>query len=145
MHPESPCRMCQAHQLARFMHAHPDPAFHRIHWPTIIRDAHNPRKWFLVDWDGSSTSPTKAAIHLNARSHSPAVFKDNHGAEVDIWAVGKLIVDAVTFTSDIPAALVEVGKRMIEGWVTTATQGLVEIQSVIFVIVPYISKRGVQS
>ena len=76
-------------------------------------------------------------MHLNARSHSPAVFKDDHGAEVDIWAVGKLIVDAVAFTPDIPPALITVGKRMMEGLVTTAIQCLVEIQCVKFGTVPF--------
>jgi hypothetical protein len=114
------------------MHAHPDPVFHRdIRWPNIIRDASNPRKWFLVDWDDSSTCPTTAVMTLDRRSHSPAIFKDNHGPEVDIWAVGKLLVDGVTFVSDIPPELVLVGERMVKGEVTTAAQGLGEIQSVV--------------
>jgi hypothetical protein len=84
-----------------------------------------------VDWDDSSTSPTKASTTLDVRSHSPAVFEDNHGAEVDIWAVGKLLVDAVTFVSDIPPALILIGERMMEGQVTTAAQGLGEVTALL--------------
>jgi len=113
------------------MHEHPNPVLHRdIRWPNIVRDAGNPRKWFLVDWDDSSTWPTHAAMHLDARSHSQAVFQDNHGAEVDIWAVGKLLTDAAAFTSGIPLELIAVGERMVEGQIKTATEGLMEVRSI---------------
>ena len=111
------------------MHAHPEPLFHRdIRWPNIIRDAGTATKWFLVDWDNASMSPTTEASHLNRSTHPPAIFKDNHGAEVDIWGVGKLIVDAVTFVSDIPPPMVDVGYRMIEGKILTAAQALADIR-----------------
>ena len=110
------------------MHAGPEPLFHRdIRWPNIIRNASNSSKWFLIDWDDASTPPTMAAIHLNPRTHSPAVFKDNHGAEVDIWAVGKLLMDAGIFVSDIPSAMITVGERMVEGGIINAAQGLTEL------------------
>jgi hypothetical protein len=57
------------------MHADPDPVFHRdIRWPNIIRMVHEPRKWFLIDWEDASMLPTHAAKHLKKKEHSPRVF-----------------------------------------------------------------------
>jgi len=85
------------------MHADPKPVFHRdIRWPNLVRDGGDRTKWILIDWDDAATSLTTAAMHLDPKSHHPGVFRGGHGAEVDIWAVGKLIVDAMVFTSDIP-------------------------------------------
>jgi len=76
------------------LHSRPNPLFHRdIHWPNIILSPGDSTRWFLVDWDDATMSPTHAVTHLSPDSHSPAVFEDNHGAEVDIWGVGKLILD----------------------------------------------------
>jgi hypothetical protein len=60
---------------------------------------------------------------LSKNEHSPNVYKDNHGADVDIWAVGRLI-----FTSllQVPA-LRDLGQMMMEGHVSNAEQGLREI------------------
>jgi hypothetical protein len=33
-------------------------------------------------------------------SHSPAIFQDNHTTEVDIWAVGHLIMTCNTYVSE---------------------------------------------
>ena len=106
------------------MHADPK-LFHRdIRWPNVIRDASNPAKWFLVDWDDASVPPTIAAKHLNKHCHPPAVFVNDHGAEVDIWACGKLIGDAVTFTSDISPAMRAIGEIIIAGEMKTAGEAL---------------------
>jgi hypothetical protein len=94
----------------------------------LVRDAGDRTKWILIDWDDAATSPTTAATHLDRNSHHPNVFQDGHGAEVDTWAVGKLIVDAVVFVSDIPPAVIATGKRMMEG--TTADRALVELLAV---------------
>jgi hypothetical protein len=110
------------------MHAHPDPVFHRdIRWPNIIRRVHEPRKWFLIDWEDASMLPTRAAKHLKKGEHSPRIFADGHGAEVDIWAVGKLFLDANTFASPLPIAMVAIGKRMREDETMSAQQALTEI------------------
>ncbi|KAF8336806.1 hypothetical protein F5887DRAFT_1161224 [Amanita rubescens] len=37
------------------------------------------------------------------------VFMDNHGAEVDIWSVGNLILESTSFTLDLSPELVELG------------------------------------
>jgi hypothetical protein len=86
------------------MHTPPSPLFHRdIRWPNIIRNAQDAEKWFLIDWDDASQVPTHAATHLNHKSHSPNVFVDNHGKEVDLWGVGKLVVDSSRFVPGIEA------------------------------------------
>ena len=76
------------------MHRAP-PLFHRdIRWSNIIRSLHDPREWFLIDWEDASTLPTKAPLHFAREGHSPHVFSDGHGDEVDIWGVGQLIVES---------------------------------------------------
>ena len=46
----------------------------------------------LVDFeDGAFFPNTKSANHLNEGSHSPRVFIDGHGIEVDIWGIGELL------------------------------------------------------
>lgn len=103
--------------------------FHRdIRWPNVILSAQDSTKWFLIDWDDASTSPTRAATHLDLSHHSPAVFLDNHGAEVDIWSVGKLIVDACAFVPNISEAMVDIGMEMVQGRIGTASQAQVRIR-----------------
>jgi hypothetical protein len=50
-------------------------------------------KWFIIDWEDAATLPTKAEPRFNSSTHSPSIFVDGHGAEVDIWGVGGLILD----------------------------------------------------
>ena len=49
---------------------------------------------------------TYAAEHLRRGVHSPRVYADGHGAEVDIWAVDNLFLDARTFASPLSAAMI---------------------------------------
>jgi hypothetical protein len=105
------------------MHEAPKPLFHRdIRWPNIILSPDHHSKWFLIDWDDAAISPTRAAKHLDPKSHSAAVFQDNHGAEVDIWAAGMLILNAREFVSAIPNTLATIGTQMVEGLIGTATE-----------------------
>ncbi len=60
---------------------------------------------------------------MSQNEHSPNVYKDNHSAEVDIWAVGRLIFTA---RLQVPA-LRDLGQNMMEGRVLNAEQGLREI------------------
>ena len=53
--------------------------------------------------------PIYAAKHLRDGVHSLRVYADGHGAEVDIWAVGNLILDARTFGSALSAAMISLG------------------------------------
>ena len=82
-------------------------------------------KWFLIDWEDASFAPTKGAPHLSQNEHSPNVYKDNHGADVDIWAVGRLIC---TTGLQVPPALRDIGQKMMQGHVLNAEQGLKEIR-----------------
>ena len=92
------------------MHADPDPVFHRdIRWPNIWQTVDDPKKWFLIDWEDASMLPTYAAKHLGEGVHSPRAYADGYGAEVDIWAVGNLILDARRFGSALSAAMISLG------------------------------------
>jgi hypothetical protein len=79
----------------------------------MMRKIHEPRKWFLIDWENASMLPTHAAKHLKKGEHSPHVFVDEHGTEVDIWAVGKLFLDADSFASPLPTAMVNKSAHML--------------------------------
>ena len=60
---------------------------------------------------------------MSQNEHSPNVYKDNHGVDVDIWAVGRLV-----FTAQLQVpALSDLGQMMMEGHVLNAEQGLREI------------------
>ena len=54
--------------------------------------------------------PTKAKPSSAALTHSPAIFEDGYGAEVDIWAVGYLIKTYMIL--DISRALRALGGRI---------------------------------
>jgi hypothetical protein len=110
------------------MHADPTPIFHRdIRWQNVIQSASTRERWFLIDWDDASTSPTHAAMHLDRNTHSLFVFQDGHGAEVDIWGVGQLVMK---FAPDISATFRAVGQRMIAGEIKTAHQALDELVNI---------------
>jgi hypothetical protein len=101
--------------------------FHRdIRWQNIMQSREDSSKWFLIDWEDASFAPTKGAPHLSQNEHSRNVYKDNHGADVDIWAVGRLI-----FTAQLQVpALRDFGQMMMmEGHVLNAEQGLREIRN----------------
>ena len=79
--------------LFKVAHQGPKSLYHRdIRWNNVLRKIEDPARWFLIDWEDSSVAPTKAAPLLKNETHSPDVFKDNHGAEVDIWGIGFLIL-----------------------------------------------------
>src|SRR5271170_253794 len=98
------------------MHKGPNPIFHRdIRWPNVIKRADDPTKWFLIDWDDAAQLPTIAATHLDRDSHAPTVFNNNHGPEVDTWAVGKLITESSRTFMSLPPDLLTVGTAMMKG------------------------------
>jgi hypothetical protein len=120
------------------MHAYPDPVFHRdIRWPNIIRRIDKPRKWFLIDWEDASMLPTRAAKHLRESEHSPCIFADGHGAEVDTWAVGKLFLDANKFASPLPTAMVAIGKHLREDGTISVQQALTEMKRALGMFYPW--------
>ena len=80
---------------------HDIPFYHRdIRWNNVIRRIDDPTKWFLIDWEDAACSPTKAQNDFRRSSHSPAIFQDCHGAEVDIWGVGHLITTCKAHISE---------------------------------------------
>jgi len=86
------------------MHGGVKPLFHRdIRGPNIVQHADDPSRWFLIL--GS------AAIHLNQNYHAPSVFRDGHAGEVDVWAVGMVIVKASRHLLGFPSNIVAVGEK----------------------------------
>ena len=67
-------------------------------------------KWFLIDWEDAATPPTSAQPSFARASHSPDVFHDGHGPEVDIWAIGYLI--GTSTATGISAQLRALGERI---------------------------------
>ncbi|KAG8807302.1 hypothetical protein FRC17_004526, partial [Serendipita sp. 399] len=67
---------------------------------------------------------------LSRTSHPPAVFQNGHGAEVDLWCVGKLLEAATSnFHCKIHPDLKQIGARMIANDINSATQALQEIKA----------------
>jgi hypothetical protein len=98
------------------MHKDPMPIYHRdIRWPNVVKSANDPTRWFLIDWDDAATPPTFAAKHLDSHCHAPAVFQDNHGPEVDVWAVGMLIIECSRSFLSFAPNLLAVGEAMQSG------------------------------
>ena len=83
-------------------------------------------KWFLIDWEDASFVPTKAVAGMNVEEHSPKVTEDNHGAEVDIWGVGRLIITAPKRHPQLTA----LAHRMMDGHILNAEQGLRELHEI---------------
>ncbi len=114
-------------------HGDASPLFHRdIRWPNIIRNAHNPTKWFLIniDWEDAAWAPTQAVTYtqLDPISHCPTVFEDGHAGEVDIWAVGRLSMDMSSLIVGVSTDLENFAKRMVQCKMS-AVDALAEIQN----------------
>ena len=112
------------------MHEDP-PVYHRDIWaPNIVRKFDS-TEWFLIDWSDASALPTHAVSDFKQHEHSPRVFEDHHGAEVDIWGIAKYMetmADCVT----CGIAQTRLVKQMADRWIcdssTTATSALREIK-----------------
>ena len=72
----------------------------------------DPWKWFIIDWNDATGESTLAAdpYQFNRETHAPSVFKDGHGAEVDVWGVGHLILSCEAV--NISEELRKLGERM---------------------------------
>lgn len=80
---------------------HDIPFYHRdIRWNNVICRIDDPTKWFLIDWEDAASPPTTAQKDFRRSTHSPTIFQDRHGAEVDIWAVGHLITTCKAHVSE---------------------------------------------
>jgi hypothetical protein len=78
----------------------------------VIRNKKDQSKWFLIDWENAATPPTKAQPAFSENDHSPAIFRDRHGPEVDIWGIGHLIRTCTA--NDISIELRALGLRICE-------------------------------
>ncbi|GJJ15307.1 hypothetical protein Clacol_009583 [Clathrus columnatus] len=106
---------------------HAIPLFHRdIRWPNVIRRLENHNKWFLIDWEDAGTPPTLAQRNFTRKTLSPAIFVDGHGAEVDIWGVGGLILQCEGL--NISSELRDPGKWMQEAPVPSAQEALTKVK-----------------
>ena len=93
--------------------AHRVPIYHcDIRWDNVIRKIGDKSKWLLIDWEDAAVPPTKARPTFSESNHSPAIFSDGHGAEVDIWAIGYLIETSRAI--DISPDLKKLGERICE-------------------------------
>lgn len=106
---------------------HQAPAlFHRdIRWPNVIRCLDDPHSWFLIDWEDAAAPPTKAQPHFDKLSHSPKIFTDGHGPEVDLWGVGELISRSTAM--GVSFELQELGKWMQTSSAPSAEEALARI------------------
>ena len=85
-------------------------------------------KWFLVDWDDASTTPTRAPLHLDPDYHSPAAFSDNHESEVHFWGAGKLL-DACAFVCGVSTEMIAIGERLVGGQIKMASEALGDVEA----------------
>jgi len=109
------------------LHHAEHPVFHRdIRWPNVVRYLDNPKKWFMIDWEDAATAPTKAQSHFDSSTHSPRIFVDGHGAEVDIWGVGELILQCGAL--DMTSELRDLGKWMQDLTAPSAREALRKIK-----------------
>lgn len=105
-------RLTLAFHMSQVLHQDP-PVFHRdIRWANVIRSANDRSSWFLIDWEDAVGRNNTAATHLHRDSHSPRLYFDNHGGEVDVWRVGLLIKESRSFAFNISAELLKVGRWM---------------------------------
>lgn len=105
----------------------PVQLFHRdIRWPNIIRSLDELDEWFIIDWEDASTQPTKARPRFDSTTHSPKIFEDGHGPEVDLWGVGELILSCSAL--DITPTLKELGRWMKGESAPSASEALEKIK-----------------
>ncbi|KDQ08176.1 hypothetical protein BOTBODRAFT_180084 [Botryobasidium botryosum FD-172 SS1] len=108
------------------MHAAPDPVFHRdIQWSHVIQQADHPLEWLLVDFDDATCPSTIPAANSDSECYAPPRFRDVHGAEVDIWAAGKLITDAFEWIPGTSLELRDLGLRLQRQEVHSAKDALI--------------------
>ena len=113
------------------MHSDPLPVYHRdIREPNIMKNIHG-RGWFLIDWSDACIAPTRAVTHLKESEHSPRVREDGHGAEVDIWSVGKYLeslASRVTCGIANPDEVVKMARKWMADHTVSAAAALKEIK-----------------
>jgi len=114
-------------RIPQVMHSDP-PIYHRDIRPSNILKQYNDDTWFLIDWSDSATPPTLPAS-LSDHNHSPRIHDANHGAEVDIWAVGYCltVLARQSRVHDAPAVK-RIGMQWQEEETLTADAALAQIK-----------------
>ncbi|KAJ7068355.1 hypothetical protein C8F01DRAFT_1117863 [Mycena amicta] len=78
-------------QMLEVLHRAPGLVHRDLRWPNIMHRLDKPQEWFVIDWTDAAMSPAPATTQLSVDNHSPRVFEDDHGTEVDLWGVGHLL------------------------------------------------------
>ncbi|PKK69323.1 hypothetical protein RhiirC2_781156 [Rhizophagus irregularis] len=82
------------------LHSEDDPIFHQdIRWSNVIGMV-----LIVPQLDLQS--------HLAKDNHAPEVFEAGHGGEVDIWGVGRLIMDASIWITGLSHNIIKFGEQM---------------------------------
>ncbi|KAI9455635.1 hypothetical protein HD554DRAFT_267293 [Boletus coccyginus] len=111
------------------LHEEPSILHRDIRWPNVMRRLEDRLKWFIVDWEDAVLAPGTAEPHFEQSTHSPRVFVDGHGTEVDIWGVGGLIMDCEAL--DISSQLKDLGRWMQGSSAPSAREALDKIKEYI--------------
>lgn len=82
----------------------------------------------VIDWEDASAAPTKAQSHFDHETHSPKNFSGGHGAEVDIWGVGTMILQCGFLY--VSGGLRSLGERMRSAMPPSAQEALNEVKKV---------------
>ncbi|CAG8811809.1 12379_t:CDS:2, partial [Gigaspora margarita] len=71
----------------------PKPIMHRdVRWPNIIRHYDEYQKFFLIDFDYASFSPSDEPLkEFSEIDHAPEMISKKHDFKVDIWGIGNLV------------------------------------------------------
>ncbi|CAG8765062.1 7098_t:CDS:2, partial [Acaulospora colombiana] len=75
-------------------------------------------------------APTRAVTHLKESEHSPRVRQDGHGAEVDMWGIGRYLenmASRVTCQIAKPDAVQEMARRWMSDLTISAATALDEV------------------
>ncbi|GJJ15907.1 hypothetical protein Clacol_010185 [Clathrus columnatus] len=106
---------------------HTIPLFHRdIRWPNVMRRLDDDNRWFLIDWEDAASPPTFAQPSFAHETHSPTIFVDGHGTEVDMWGVGGLILRCEGL--DVSSELRELGRWLQEMPAPSAQEALNKVK-----------------
>ncbi|KAI9455621.1 hypothetical protein HD554DRAFT_2178403 [Boletus coccyginus] len=111
------------------LHEEPSILHRDIRWPNVMRRLEDRLKWFIIDWEEAVLAPGTAELHFKQSTHSPRIFVDGHGTEVDIWGVGGLIMDCEAL--DISSQLKDLGRWMQGSSAPSAREALDKIKEYI--------------
>lgn len=105
------------------------PVYHRdIRQPNILKHV-NSEDWYIIDFSDATEEPTHAATHLTAECHSPKLFSDGHGAEVDVWGVGHYLSEILKKCCIREESRIqEIADKWKEDTTITAKMALAEIE-----------------